>query len=810
MEKYNQEDLITLLTNFNILSQTIDDIIKKKKYAERVYHVLKQTSLQSQSNSKISSLLLSLAEKLDPAYYHRLSFLIGYILEEKITSTQQIDIGIDFIKLKPADVSIEIKEFEEKVGVGIIISKEDIQKSVDKHLGVVRRELEAERYKFNSMNILHEVKKDFVYLDMKFAREILIEEIEKILGGKNNNEIREEEIRKELDLLKKQKKEADALKKKKDPLADDMIKGIEAKQEGLKVELKTIEEEYEKRVKQLKEEKLKESSNDKEENESETDKLFKIMGREMSSALNSEKLIKKHLEFTKGKVFTRFPPEPNGYLHIGHAKAMRFSFTSASKNGGYTYLRFDDTNPDKESNEFIDNIKENVKWLGYEPYKITYASDNFDFLYECAIELIKKGKAYVCNLPKEKVKEDREKMIDSPYRNRSVEENLDLFDKMKNGKFTEKEACLRLKIDMKHPNTTLRDPIIYRIKFVTHPHVGDKWCIYPIYDFTHCISDSLENITHSLCTLEFEVRRDLYYWILEQLDLYRPFVWEYSRLNLTTTVMSKRRLTHMVDEKIVRGWNDPRLFTINGLRRKGYTAEAINNFVDTVGVTRRGNENYISIKVLENAIKVDLDKKSSRTMAVIDPIEVIITNLNEKVEIKTPLFPKNKELGERTNHLTNKIYIERKDFKDIDDLDFFGLSPNQEVGLKYSGILKLKKINKNSNNEIVSIECEFSNEEKKTKGRIHWISDEDKVNAEIRWYNQLFKSDYPSALENWLDDINPDSEIIYKNSIVNKNIANSNLKAYDKFQFERIGFFVVDIDSDIENKKYVFNLTIKI
>jgi glutaminyl-tRNA synthetase len=499
-------------------------------------------------------------------------------------------------------------------------------------------------------------------------------------------------------------------------------------------------------------------------------------------------------------------------LHIGHAKAMRFSFTSAAKNGGFTYLRFDDTNPEKETKEFIDNIIENVSWLGYSPFKITYASDYFEDLYDLAVELIKRGKAYVCHLSKDEVKKDRELMKESPYRNRSVEENLDLFKKMRQGRFSEKECCLRMKIDMKNPNPTMRDPVAYRIKYAPHPHAGDKWCIYPTYDYTHCINDSLENITHSLCTLEFEIRRDSYYWLLEALDLYRPFVWEYSRLNISNFVMSKRRLTLMVDQKIVRGWDDPRMPTINGLRRRGYTSEAINHFVDTVGVTRRGNENFVSYKLLEHSLKLDLDKKAPRTMGVIDPVVINLVNVASdfKKEISIPLFPKNKELGEKVSNLTNKLYIERTDFKEEDNEDFFGLTLNQEVGLKYAGYIKAKKFNKNENGTVVSIDCEYFDEEKKTKGRIHWISDADKVRVEVRWYDLFFKSENPNSLENWLDDINPDSEKVYRDALVNKNVANGSLKVQNHFQFERVGYFVVDFDNKSSDNYFVFNLTAKL
>ena len=511
---------------------------------------------------------------------------------------------------------------------------------------------------------------------------------------------------------------------------------------------------------------------------------------------------------------TRFPPEPNGYLHLGHAKAMRFCFTSASNAGGNCYLRLDDTNPEKETKEYIDSIKENCEWLGYHPWKVTYASDYFDDLYNIAVKLIKKGLAYVDNLSKQEISEYREKKIDSPYRNRTVEENLKLFEMMRQGRFEEKECCLRMKIDMKHNNPCMRDPVAYRIKYVPHPHAGDKWCIYPTYDFTHCLNDSLENITHSLCTLEFEIRRDSYYWLLEAAEMYRPFVWEYSRLNVTHIVVSKRKLLQLVTSHTVNGWDDPRMPTINGLRRRGYTADAINNFVDTIGVTKRGNENIISIKLLENAIKSDLDKKAPRTMAVIEPIKVNLVNLKEDLSIDTPLFPKLKEYGGvRKVNLTKNIFIERIDFKEEDDKDFNGLTPNQEVGLKYAGVLKLEEIKKNKEGVVTELLCSYSNENKKTKGRIHWISDKDYVNAELRLYDYLFKSDDPfhsneeGVSHDPMDDVNPDNLVIKYHALVNRDLCEK-VKPYDHFQFERLGYFVCDPDSECDKGRYVFNLTV--
>jgi len=592
-------------------------------------------------------------------------------------------------------------------------------------------------------------------------------------------------MRQEFDELKKKSKDKKTFSE------------LDAKRmEELRLALKHIDDDFQK-------------SKEGEEEKAEKDKLSSLIGRDLKSAMNPPHVLEKHLKETSGKVLTRFPPEPNGYLHIGHAKAMRFSFTSAAQAGGHCYLRFDDTNPEKETKEFIDNIKENVEWLGYKPWKITYASDYFENLYELARELIKKGKAFVCHQTKEKMNEFREKKLDSPFRIRSVEENLKLFEMMRQGRFDEKECCLRMKIDMKHSNPCMRDPVAYRIKYAAHPHAGEKWCIYPTYDYTHCLNDSLENITHSLCTLEFEIRRDSYYWLLEALDMYRPFVWEYSRLNLTKIAMSKRKLTDLVNKKLVSGWDDPRLPTINGLRRRGYTAEAINNFVDTVGVTRRGNDNFLSIKLLEHCIRNDLDRKAPRTLAVLDPLKITLVNVpdNHKLELETPLFPKNKEAGNRKITLNKVIYIERSDFSLENNEDFFGLTLNQEVGLKYSGIIKVRDYVKNEKGEINEVLCEFDPESKKTKGRIHWISGNEAVKVEVRLYDYLFKSDNPMALKEPLEDINPKSQVIRNESLVNKYIL-SGIKPLDHFQFERLGYFVTDSDTNSAIGRYVFNLTV--
>ena len=786
------EELETKLKNFGLDEKKIAEIIKKKKLAERVKFVLDESKVDK-CEKEVANMLISIAEKLNPAYNHRLPVLIKYVLSKDISTTHQLDFAIDFLK-KKGEENVTEDEFKEKCGIGLKISEDDIKKELNEIIKTYEEKLKKERYKFQTVKILSELRKKFTFVDPKLTKKIVDEEIDKILGGKNQDEIEEEKLRKEFDTLKKKQKD-------KKTFTEEDKKRLE--------EIKTNLKKYDEKEKSLKTE--------NEEEKSEKDKLSTLMARDMKSSLNPPELLKKHLEFTKGKIYTRFPPEPNGYLHLGHAKAMRFDFGQAEKAGGYTYLRLDDTNPEKETKEYIDSIKENCEWLGYKPFKVTYASDYFDDLYRIAVQLIKEGKAYVDDLPKAVISEYRTQKKDSPYRNRTVEENLKLFEQMRQGRFEEKEKCLRLKIDMKHDNPCMRDPVAYRIKYVPHPHAGDKWCIYPTYDFTHCLNDSLENITHSLCTLEFEIRRDSYYWLLEAAHMYRPFVWEFSRLNVTHIVVSKRKLIQLVTSHTTNGWDDPRMPTINGLRRRGYTADSINKFVDSVGVTRRGNENIISIKLLENAIKTDLDTKAPRTMAVINPLKVVLTNLNENVVIDTPLFPKLKEKGGvRKVTLTKTIFIESNDFKEKVDNNkkpFFGLTPEQEVGLKYAGAIKLTEIKKDPNGKILELHCTYDSSPKKTTGRIHWISDVDSTTAELRLYDYLFLSDDPfhaneeGVSHDPMDDVNPNSLVTKYHSLVNKELC-KNCKSGDHFQFERLGYFVVDPDTEGNKGRYVFNLTV--
>ena len=538
-----------------------------------------------------------------------------------------------------------------------------------------------------------------------------------------------------------------------------------------------------------KEPKEKEEIKTKEEEEADNDKLKKLMARDLAISLNNPKVLQEHQEKYGTKVYTRFPPEPNGYLHIGHAKAMRFNFNTAREVGGHCYLRFDDTNPDKENEEYIINIKKNVEWLGYTPWKVTHASDNFDHLYNFAVQLIKKDKAFVCEQTKAEINEFRSKSLPSPHRNRPVEESLRMFENMRRGMYEEGKVSLRLKIDYKHVNPTMRDPVAYRIKYTPHPHAKDKWCIYPMYDFTHGICDSLEHITHSLCTLEFEIRRDLYYWVLDQLEIYKPFVWEYSRLNISNTVLSKRKLHRLVFEKLVNGWDDPRILTLNGLRRRGYTAEAINEFCDHIGVTRRGNENVLSYGLLEHFIRKDLDSKAKRTMAVLEPVKLTLINVEPGFEekIMAPDFPKETARGSHEIRFTRDLFVDSSDIREKDEEDFFGIAPNKIVGLKYAHVIKVVSIEKDQNGHFSEVKAELLKDSKeKPKSFLHWISEKDAIECEVRVYDVLFTVHDPNELEDYLTAFNKNSLQVMRKCKINKNL----IGFYKKF-WERVFIIIL-------------------
>jgi len=519
-----------------------------------------------------------------------------------------------------------------------------------------------------------------------------------------------------------------------------------------------------------------------------------------------------------GRVHTRFPPEPNGYLHIGHAKSICLNFGIAEEYGGLCNLRFDDTNPETEDVRYIEAIKEDIRWLGFDwEDREYYASDYFEQLYEYAVQLIKMGKAYVCDLTPEQIREYRGTPTkpgkESPYRNRSVEENLRLFEKMRNGEFKEGEKTLRAKIDMSSPNLNMRDPVIYRIKYTPHPRTGTKWCIYPTYDFAHCLSDSIEGITHSLCTLEFEDHRPLYDWFLDQLGVHHPEQIEFARLNLSYTVMSKRMLSELVKRGIVDGWDDPRMPTIAGIRRRGYTPESIRDFCERIGVAKRNS--IVDIALLEHCIREDLNKRAPRVMAVLRPLKVIIENYPEdkEEELEAINNPEDPSMGTRKVPFCREIYIEQDDFMENPPKKFYRLAPNREVRLRYAYYIKCVDVIKDKDGNIKELICTYDPETKggwapdgrKVKATLHWVSARHCIEAEVRLYDRLLIKEDPTDVEEgmtFLDYVNPESLIVLKRCYLEPSLRNA--KPGDRFQFERLGYFCVDT-KDTKPGKLVFN-----
>ncbi len=520
-----------------------------------------------------------------------------------------------------------------------------------------------------------------------------------------------------------------------------------------------------------------------------------------------------------GRVHTRFPPEPNGYLHIGHAKSICLNFGLARDYNGLCNLRFDDTNPTKEEQEYVVSIQRDVRWLGFDwEERLYYASDYFEQLYEYAVQLIKKGKAYVCDLNADEMREYRGTLTepgkDSPYRNRSVEENLDLFQRMRNGEFPDGAKTLRARIDMASPNLNMRDPVMYRILHATHHRTGDPWCIYPMYDWAHGQCDSIEKITHSICTLEFTAHRPLYDWFLDELGIYHSQQIEFARLNLTYTVMSKRKLLQLVQEGFVNGWDDARMPTISGLRRRGYTPESIREFADRIGVAR--SESTSEVALLEDCLRDDLNKRSPRVMAVLRPLKLVIENYPVDVveELDAVNNPEDRTMGSRKVSFSKVLYIEQDDFRENPPKKYFRLSPGTEVRLRYAYIIKCVGVVKDEKTgEIIEVRCTYdpetrsgsSQSARKVKGTIHWISASHAVNAEVRLYDRLFSVEDPGG-DNWRDFINPNSLEVVRQCKVERSLATA--KPQDRFQFERLGYFCVDDDS--REDALVFNRAVRL
>ncbi|KAG6757750.1 hypothetical protein POTOM_038074 [Populus tomentosa] len=747
--------------------------------------------------------------------------LLGYIVTTKIKTPAQLEAAFSFLSGTGSE-SFELKGFEEACGVGVEVSEEDIERTVNEVFEQNKGLILELRYRTNVGDLFGHVRKRLPWADPKIVKKLIDAKLYELLGGRTaaDNE-----------KPSKQKKEKPAKVEDKKVADDNPVQPPEDLNPFLIFP-------------------------NPEENFKVHTEIF-FSDRPVLQCCNTKEVLDKHLKRTSRKVYTRFPPEPNGYLHIGHAKAMFVSFGLAKERGGCCYLRYDDTNPEAEKKEYIDHIEEIVEWMGWKPFKITYTSDYFRELYELAVELIQRGHAYVDHQTPEEIKEYREKKMNSPWRDRPIAESLKLFEEMRQGMIEEGKATLRMKQDMQSDNGNMYDLIAYRIKasFTPHPHSGDKWCIYPSYDYAHCIVDSLEDITHSLCTLEFETRRASYYWLLHVLDLYQPYVWEYSRLNVTNNVMSKRKasnhivpfflllqLNFLVTKKLVDGWDDPRLMTLAGLRRRGVTSTAINAFVRGIGITR-SDCCTIRLERLEYHIREELNRTAPRTMVVLQPLKVVITNLdsglvmdldakkwpNASTEDSSAFYKVNIRFSNFISFqlfdilifyfllfpiiqvpFSRVVYIEQSDFRMKDWKDYYGLAPGKSVLLRYAFPIKCTEVVLADDNEtIVEIWAEYDHSKKtKPKGVIHWVAEPsrevDPLSIEVKLFDKLFNSENPAELEDWLADVNPKSKVVISGAYAVPALRDAAIG--DRFQFERLGYFVVDKDSTSE--RLVFNRTV--
>ncbi|XP_053325199.1 glutamine--tRNA ligase [Spea bombifrons] len=761
------DESVSLFTAIGLSEQKARETLKNEALSQTLREAILQTqAVSGPSVDKVTgTLLYSVSSRLKDT--KRLSFLVGYIANKKINTDLQLNAALDYVKAHPVD-PIDVADFEKECGVGVIVTPEQIEEAVEAVIQKCKAQLLEERYRFNMGLLMGEARNKLKWADGKIIKNEVDMQVLHLLGPKT-----------EADLEKKPK-----VAKQKVPETEK--KAEVTVNDDVKLESKSLME-------QLRGEALKFHK---------PGENYKTEGYVVTP--NTMQLLKKHLEITGGQVRTRFPPEPNGILHIGHAKAINFNFGYAKANNGICFLRYDDTNPEKEEEKYFTAIKDMVEWLGYKPFAVTHASDNFDQLYEWAVELIKRGHAYVCHQKVEEIKGHNPPP--SPWRDRPIEESLNLFEGMKKGKFAEGEVTLRMKLVMEDGKM---DPVAYRIKYTPHHRSGDKWCIYPTYDYTHCLCDSIEHITHSLCTKEFQARRSSYFWLCNALDVYCPVQWEYGRLNLHYTVVSKRKIIKLVETGAVRDWDDPRLFTLTALRRRGFPPEAINNFCARVGVTVA--QTTMEPHLLEACVREVLNEKAPRIMAVLEPLKVTITNFpaEKAINVSVPNFPADESKGFHTVPFSSTLYIEQTDFREAMEKGYKRLTPDQPVGLRHAGyVISVQNIVKDQSGNVVELEvtCTKSEAAEKPKAFIHWVSDP--LRCEVRLYDRLFlhkSPEDPSEVPGgFLSDLNPNSMTTIPNAFVDQSVKNATV--FDKFQFERIGYFSVDPDSTQD--KIVFNRTV--
>ena len=780
------EEVIELFKSIGLSEAKAKDTAKNGNLSKNLQEVISMANkVKAEINTAQGMLLYHVASKTKPQIKHHMEFLAKYVAEDKLDTELRVNAGLEYLMQNASAKEVDTKAFDLACGVGIMVTPEEIEREVETVLKANENDIKEKRYRFPVGTLMAEVRKKLPWADGKAIKSEFDVQILDMLGPKS-----------EADLApppKKEKKPKDNSSKKEDNKKDSKNNA-----------------------------KKSETSNDNEDDGAAT--IAELMKNKVHFHKPGENYktdgyiiedetmdrLAAHLKRTKGQVRTRFPPEPNGILHIGHAKAININFGYAKAHDGITFLRYDDTNPEKEEEKFFTGIKDIVEWLGYKPYKITHSSDNFNQLYQWAVDLIKKDLAYVCHQKQEDIRGFNPPP--SPWQNRPISESLQLFEDMKNGKFDEGEATLRLKLTLEEGK---QDPVAYRIKYAAHHRTGDKWCIYPTYDYTHCLCDSLEDITHSLCTKEFQSRRSSYYWLCNAVEAYCPVQWEYGRLNMSYAVVSKRKIAKLIDTGICRDWDDPRLFTLTALRRRGFPPEAINNFCAKMGVT--GAQMVIDPSSLEAVVRSHLNLTAPRTMVVLHPLKVNIVKGGEKSKkVSVPEFPDAPEKGSHEITFSKVIYIEKEDFNEKGEKGYRRLTQDQPVGLRYAGyVLKLVKIvKKDSNNEPLEIDVEavsVNDFEGKPKAFIHWVDGTSGQKVEVRLYERLFKHKNPEDSTvvpgGFLTDVNENSLTDISDAIADEYLVKS-AKIWDKFQFERIGFF--SVDPDASKSKLVFNRTVSL
>ncbi|ALC46632.1 Aats-gln [Drosophila busckii] len=768
------EDLIAQFQQLGMSEQKAKETLKNVNVTRNLQLALTQTKLPLAEGAGM--LLYHMATKLKPQAAEHMPLLVKYIADRKLDNTQRVDAALEYVLrcVQKKNSSLDVAELERECGVGVVVTPEEIERVVQQKIkGTYKEILLQQRYHFNAFKILQEVRSELKWADAKSLKAAIDVEIFDLLGPKT--EADSKPLPKQNDKQTKGKENVKPVLNA--PTTDAAAEATDG--------ANTIAELMKTKV----------HFHAPGEN-------YKTDGYVVTD--HTERLLKEHLQRTGGRVQTRFPPEPNGILHIGHAKAININFGYAAAQNGICYLRYDDTNPEKEEEKFFVGIRDMVEWLGYKPYKVTHSSDNFQQLYEWAVVLIRKGLAYVCHQKAEELKGFNPPP--SPWRERPVEESLQLFEDMKRGKIDEGAATLRLKLTLEEGKV---DPVAYRIKFIAHHRTGSAWCIYPTYDYTHCLCDSIEQITHSLCTKEFQSRRSSYYWLCNALDIYCPVQWEYGRLNMNYALVSKRKIGKLITERIVHDWDDPRLFTLTALRRRGFPAEAINNFCAQMGVT--GAQISVDPAMLEAAVRDVLNVSAPRRLVVLQPLKVTISNFPhaKAVELQVPDFPQNPGQGTHQITLDRVVYIEHSDFKLDPEKGYRRLSPQQSVGLRHAGlVISVEQVVRDtSTGEVTELvcRCELAEQAEKPKAFVQWVSQP--IELEVRLYEQLFKHKNPEDPNEvpggFLSDIAENTMSVLR---AYADRALSCVKAYDKFQFERIGFFSVDPDTTA--KQIVFNRTV--